>query len=135
MLTWNEAIEQAQEPTDIDRIMGNSGVFGTGDPIIGEDGKVADTDTIRERAVFAYVKAHAGEMVHVTFCDPDTVNLRTRLVYQVVGELKSQYVRCPRFVDGEVKGDVKAVIVGDQAIPLHGVSSIATKNDNSVVVL
>lgn len=134
-LTWGDAVEAALEPTALDRARVTSGVFGTGEPLIGEDGKVADFNIVRERAAQAYCRAHEGRMAEVRYCAPGEVGDRTRLVYHSIGELRTHWVTYPEFVaPGQVRSH-RALVLGTQVIPFAGITEIRVDGDRSVVTL
>lgn len=135
-MTWNEAVDLALEPTDLDRAFATTGPFGTGGEIIGENGKVADANRVRERAAKVYLTAHEGEQAEISYCDPNHVDDRSRLVYHSSGRLTRQYVTYPVFhAETGLARNEWGFVVSDKIIPLRGISSIRVEGDNSVVVL
>lgn len=122
-LTWNEAVEAAMEPTDLDRTLGAPGR-------IGPDGKVAEWGIVRERAALAYLEAHEGEHARVTYCDPEHVADRERLVYTADGILARKVVTFPTW-----PGWPRGFVIGTNVIPFAGLSSIRIDGDHSTVVL
>lgn len=133
-VTWSEAVDQAMEPTDLDIKFGKGGLFGSGQSVIGEDGKVNDFGLVRARATYSYVEAHEGEEATVDYVDPAHADDKSRLVYRASGVLHRQYVRVPVFTE-DASAAMEGFIVGNTVVPLKGVSAIRVKGDNSVVVL
>lgn len=131
---WNEAVDAAFIPTDLDRKLGNGGAFGLGDPVINEDGKVADPNLVRERAAVKYIDAHAGEWVTVTFCDPAHVDDSSRQIFTVHGILHETILEYPTFNDTQAR-NTRGIRVTNFLVPLRGVSSIRIDGDNSTLVL
>lgn len=134
-LTWSEAIDQAFEPTDLERALDKHRIPFTS-PIIGEDGKVTGAHRIREKAAHAYLRAHAGEHAVVEYVDPDSDDeTGGRWIHRAEGTLEPNFVAYTQWVgDGQAK-KVEGFVVGRDVIPLAGVSSIRVVGDNSVVVL
>lgn len=136
-LTWLAAVDAAFDPTDLDRSLKTTGLFGTGEPRIGADGKIAVARLIRERAALAYMAAHAGETVTVAYADPAHVDDRSRLVYRTSGILGDKTIVFPVFdaERPEVIRSMQALLVGGVAVPVAGITEIRTADDRSTVTL
>lgn len=137
-LTWNEAIDQAMVPTELDLIMENgTSILSRKSRLNNAQTEVTDYDLIRERAAMLYIEAHEGEDAQVSFADPERVNDNNRVTFRTAGKLRREYVTYSCF-DKENPMQTKTVrgfLVGDKVIPLAGVSSINVEGDNSVVIL
>lgn len=138
-LTWDEAVEQAMKPTERDRVLDATPGFLSAKKRINERGEMADRETVRFRAAKAYIAAHAGEQVRVTFIDrrvekeyeASGLDQYSRAVYRVDGELKDETLRMPNF-----KGpDEYGFVVGDALIPYNCVSEIRTADDRGILIL
>lgn len=138
-LTWEDAIEQAMVPTDLDHYFHEKGgLFGQPQPRLNNAGtELTNFDIIRERAAKIYIEAHEGEEAEVEYADPDQKTVGGRWVYRTNGTLKQIYVRVPVFNPEQpnVGGSWDGFVVGTTVVPLTSVSRIKVKGDHSVVVL
>lgn len=134
VLLWDDAVEAAFEPTDLDKFQAEKAIF-EGERKRHEivDGKLTNPHLIRERAAMAYIEAHEGESAKVSYRDPDR---ETNWVYTTIGTLSKLYVKVPLFTeDANRTQTMFGVVVGTTVVPLAGVSEMRVEDDRGILIL
>ena len=131
-MTWNDAVEEAMKPTELDLVFENADHFLVKSPRLNNaQTEVTDFNLIRERAALAYAKAHEGEEARVSYIDPENAGL----TYTFSDKLTTQVVNVPVFLDRGITKSWRGLVVGNAVVPLAGVASMRVAGDDSVVVL
>lgn len=126
-LVWEVAFEEAVVPKDSDaefeKLLGRK--------ILAPDGsRIVDVGLIRERAALRYAEAHEGKDANVYYTNPD----REGVTYAVSASLTTQVVNVPVFTDDpSVTGTMRGLVVGENVVPLAGITEMRAKGDNGGV--